>query len=1023
MWVRVNLVKISMGDEYMEQARYGALKELIERYQLYKKKADVRDISEETVRAWLNEFLGIFGWNVQDTSQVLQEKIVSRKQKEKLGTIHSEHTKPDYTLVNGSQIKTYLDAKKLSIDIFHDREAAFQVRSYGWSANVPCAFLSNFEQFVIFDCSYTPDRGQEAAVGAIQIDMEHYLSEFETLDRHLYKYSVYGNQLDQLYHTREIEGRSTVDAYFNKILSTFRVRLANELYQANREIISSFDSLNYYVQVILDRIVFIRVCESRGIEKTGLLKEFKEKGFWSEFQASCYLQFYQHYDGAMFDRDEVFGKIKLPDTVFDEFIDRLYYPYPYKFDAIPVRVIARVYEEFLSYALVVCRDKVSVVLKEDYVKTNGAVPTKEFVVDAVCSQTMDLSKIHTVRELLDIKILDPCCGSGVFLVSIYENLLEKLLELAEREHSQQYYFVESRGRRFATVEARQLLMRSCLFGIDYDQIAVEVTKMSLALKLIEDLDPYVLTQTGASGERILQDIHKNIVCGNTLAGTDMELEGEEIPYIKPVDLEEDVFRKVFREKGGFDYVLGNPPYVETKYFKAASAKMHLYLKNHYQSFEGKADLAVLFLERCLNLLNGKGRLGFVIQRRWFKTTYGRGARRVIADGGYLEKLFDIGTNDLFEKRITYVSIMVLHKTGNTQTTYAYVPGDVLKVREAFEKGPAAAKIPTEYFSENSWSPEFYEVDAIKRRYAGRWGTLGENKAIHIRDGIQALWKKLYHITDYVEKDGLLVGKNGFREEVKLELEMVKPVIYNRTFTPLKTLFPDAYCLFPYTGKTHRVRLSIEEIQVNYPYTYAYLTENKERLQAYVECREGSFWHTFTREHNHEWFESPKIIIPMTARDTIATLEQSRGLYMDNSNVWFINMDSGNVTVMKALTMLINSTVFSVFAKSGANPQSGGYYKFNKQFLAPVPVPNSKLSAENGEVRQLAKLYDELSKGLKEYEAADKRQKPYYKGILEAKWRKADQICILFYEMEEEDACKINEVGRVVDRVTGESGED
>lgn len=1009
----------------MLEDRYHALENLIKRYKLYINKARREDISEETIRTWINEFLGIFGWDVQNTNQVLQEKTLKVEQKEKLEEISSEHSKPDYTLVNGSNIKTFLDAKKLNVNIFNDKEAAFQIRSYGWSANVPCAFLTNFEQFSIFDCQYTPDRKQNANVGVIQLNIDNYLTEFKTLDDHLYRYYVYGNQLERLYDKKEIEGKRTVDSYFNKILSDFRIILANEIYSLNKTTMADSEMLNYYVQVILDRIVFIRVCESRGIEKTGLLRDYKEKRFWNVFKNSCYMQFYEHYDGAMFEKDEIFQNLNISDGIFNNFIDQLYYPFPYKFDVIPVKIIAKVYEEFLSYALVIKNNSVTIELKEDYVKTNGAVATREFVVDAICNETFDLKKIKTVEELMNTKILDPCCGSGIFLVVAYEKIANRLLELINLNKENRYaeLFVNINGTDYLTVYAKQQIMRKCLYGIDYDQVAVEVTKMSLALKIIDDTKISILSEVGIFGEQILKDIHKNIVCGNTLVSTDIELETFEISYIKPIDIQGNIFKTVFKDKGGFDYIVGNPPYVETKYFKAASSKMHLYMKSVFKTFEGKVDLAVLFVEKCVNLLNNTGKAGFIIQRRWFKTTYGKGARKFLSDGKYLEKIYDIKTNDLFKGRITYVSVIVLNKDVKNNVTYDYVLGNSLDVKNYFEKEHIGKRIPANYFLQEIWSPEFYEIESIKNKYSDKWGTIGQNRNIHIRDGIQALWKKIYHITGYVENDNYVIGENGFGETTKLEKDMVKPVIYNRTFSPLKKLIPDAFCIFPYTGANKRVKISIEEIHKTYPLTYEYLMKNKARIQGYVKCNEGQYWHTFTREHNHEWFDSSKIIIPMTAKDTLATFENAKGMYMDNANVWVINVDNSTEIVMKALTLIVNSTLFSVFAKSGANPQSGGYYKFNKQFLTPVPLPSEKLIDNNKEIKMLANIYDEILNLQGEFNDARQQQKLYYAGILEKKWNKVDEICNTFYEISKDDLIKIYDVGRIINRVTGESGEE
>lgn len=160
---------------------------------------------------------------------------------------------------------------------------------------------------------------------------------------------------------------------------------------------------------------------------------------------------------------------------------------------------------------------------------------------------------------------------------------------------------------------------------------------------------------------------------------------------------------------------------------------------------------------------------------------------------------------------------------------------------------------------------------------------------------------------------------------------------------------------------------------------------------------------------------------MTAKDVTATYEADHGFYMDNSNVWFINLDSGDDMVFKALTMIFNSTVFSVLAKSGAIALRGGYYKFNKQYLNPVPLPNEKLVPGNLKIRELADYYEELTGLQEKYEKAEQHNKIYFKSIMEHKWEKVDRICNEFYGLDVNDWTEIEKVGRVVDRVTGKEG--
>lgn len=990
------------------------LKVLIEKYYQYKHEKKTEELSEESTRAWINEFLDIFGWDVLNIQQIQQEKIVNGTQKEKLGEIDSTHTKPDYSLMNGSTVKAYLDAKNPDIDIFKNKDAAFQVRSYGWSAGLPCSFLTNFEQMVIFDCRYAPQKGEDANVAAKQITIDNYISEFDDLNNHFNRLFVYRNNLQKLYSSEKVEGFKTLDSNFNAFLSDFRIQLANELYLNNAGLIDE-EELNYYVQMILDRIVFIRVCESRKIEKEGLLLEFLKKGFWDEFKKSCYIDFYNHYDGAMFSRDKKFDQIVLFNDLFKSFINQLYYPYPYRFDVIPTKVIAKIYEEFLSYSLRVKNGIVIAELKEDYVKTNGAIPTQEFIADAICRETISKSRYDNYQEVLSTKVLDPCCGSGVFLLAAYEAFADIMMELTPSNNK---WCVVEDGKKYLTISAKQEIMKNCLFGIDCDPTAVEVTKMSLALKVIDDTDELYLNEIGVFGDRILRDIHNNIKIGNTLVDTDISCKAKDVKYIRPLNIQDVAFKNVFDEKGGFDYVIGNPPYVETKYFKSASLKVHDYLHDCYKTFEGKVDLSVLFIERTMGLLNCTGQLGMIIQRRWFKTNYGKSARNFITEGFHLHKLLDIETNALFKGRITYVSVMILTKEENLSVEYDLIKGEVSDVQLYFENPSEPTVIPADYFLSTVWAPELQAAFDIKNKYANKFGTVGENVNIDICDGIQALWKKAYDIVDYQECNGVIKGKNGFGKIVEIEEEMVKPVVYNRKFLPLREVIPDAYRVFPYKGTDHKTKISIEEVKEKYPLAYKYLKRNKKLITKKVKHNSGEYWHTYTREHNHDSFESSKIIVPMTTKETYATFVPDRGLYMDNSNVWFLNYCGSNIKIMKALTMIINSTLFSVFGKCGANPASNGYYKFNKQFLEPIPLPNKKITPSNNYIKKLTKLYDEIKALLKEYDKANETDKKSYRDMMKAKWQAVDECCMDMYEIENDERMIINSIGRIESRVPG-----
>lgn len=1000
---------------------------LIERYNRTTRLETKENVSEETIRTWLNEFLGLFGWDVQNTHEVLQERCLRGTAGERLREIRSHHRKPDYILVNGSNIKSFLDAKAPTVDIINDQQVAYQIRSYGWSAQVPCAFVSNFESFVIFDTRMSPTPDMPANYGATCITIDEYLEKFDVLCEHLSHDLICNNYLHALYETTAIEGGSRVDNHFSAVLSDFRLKIANNLLKNNESFRNDADALNYYTQVILDRIVFIRVCESKGIEEQEKLKSFcnSQNGFWESFKNSCYFEFYSHYDGPMFTRDAKFHELNVDNAVLEEFIQSLYYPYPYCFDVIPVKVIAKIYEEFLGINLVIKGNKVIAETKEEYIRTNGAVSTPEHIVDMICRQTIDITECQTVEELMEIEVLDPCCGSGVFLIACYEILAKRLTDIlrnnANEMQSHQELFCFLGDELMLTMEARRAIVKNCLYGIDCDAAAIEVTKMSIALKIVDGNNRLAWEDIGAFGKRVLREISDNIKLGNTLVDFDRTFNADQIVALKPLNIRNE-FAPVFETHGGFRYIVGNPPYVETKHYKAASPIMHEYLTDKYVTFEGKADLSVMFIERCLSVLALNGKFGLIVQRRWFKTNYGRMARNMITNGHFLRKMIDFKATDIFPGRITYVSIMVLEKGGNSQLQYYYMPAEADTIRTRFENADARGFFEGCQFQtidydggDSPWAFESFAIQSLKKRLQEKWGTLGQYPRLQVKDGIQALWKKMYHLQNVRFHNGIAIGKNGFNETVTVEEDILRAVIYNKVFYPFKKVEPNAYCIFPYNGASADP-IRFNEIEIRYPLTYQYLKDNENRIKENVQCREGSMWHTFTREHNQSMYDVDKIIIPMTAKDTIATYISNRGLYMDNANVWFITIPNADDRVMKAITCVINSTIFSVLGKAGANPQAGEYYKFNKQFLTPIPLPSSKLMAGSDGVFRLSTLFDHITELQDRYLASSPNQKEIFKRALNEKWADLDEVCFSMYEVTGAEKSQIQAIGRTISRI-------
>ncbi|MCL2865711.1 MAG: BREX-1 system adenine-specific DNA-methyltransferase PglX [Lachnospiraceae bacterium] len=627
------------------------------------------------------------------------------------------------------------------------------------------------------------------------------------------------------------------------------------------------------------------------------------------------------------------------------------------------------------------------------------------------------------------KNIDPACGSGAFLVVCFELISQRLIEIhsymSELENANSY-FVTNNNKTYLTVDAKREIIKNCLYGVDVDEAAIEVSKMSLALKVIDDNDLSILEEIGVFGGKILRDVHSNIKLGNTLVDIDISLSPEKWQSVKPLDIFNSGFADVFSNHGGFDFVVGNPPYVETKHYRLASPSMHEYIKEKFISFEGKADLAIIFIERCLSFLNGNGRLGFIVQKRFFKTTYGKAIRQMLSNRHSINKVIDIKTDKLFPGRMTYVAIMILTSHKNDAFLYESIPYEPIDLKTHFEKVITENDetieqvfIPTSVLSDGDvWAFESYKLLEQITELSKRFGAFGNYPNLHIKDGVQVLWKKVYHLTDYVISNGFVTGNNGFGENVKIELAATRPIIYNRLFHCFMDLQPTAYAIVPYEGSENKTPIKISEMKRRFPLAYAYLVKYEEIIKANVNYfNDDELWHTYTRVHNHDTFLEKKIIIPMTAKDTIATCSLDEGLYMDNANVWFIKVVGADDSEMKALTAIINSTAFSVFAKATANPQSGGYYKLNKQFLYPVPFPIKNIVGNKSIIEQLALLHDEIATLQNNFASSTPTSRDIVRSALEKKWSELDNICFILYELDEAQTQLIHNEGRTVCRVS------
>ena len=955
-------------------ARTDDFRVFVANYQKACKRGELDMASEETTRTWINQMLAVFGWNVRNTNHVLQEVQLEPSERVTLSGIGSTNIRPDYTLMNGRVRLFFLDAKRRTVNIKEDKGAAFQIRSYGWSIGASYSVVTNMDELAIYDCTAMPRNSDNADFARlVYLKVDDYADNFECLNSYLgYEEAINNNKKERFV------GRDSIDKNFSKTLNNIRLNLAQAIINGTHDIINIAD-LNLWTQIILNRILFIRVCEARGLERDGLLKDFARTDFWGQFKGSSYLTFYEHYDGPMFARINQIQSLNIDNDVFNELLSYLYYPSPYCFDVIPLKSISDIYDLFLGYHLEYDeRGILGNVLKSEFRKSNGAVTTPGHIVQNTIDSTIPPRYLQSLtnEQILDLKVLDPACGSGVFLVSIYDHLatqIERNIEENQDSLANQYLY-EKDGKKRLNLEGRKLIINKCLYGVDINQECVEVAKLSLSLKIIDGYEPCDFNNAGLYGYQILYGVGVNIKCGNSLVEPDIL---ERVSSITE-NLEELAATNIFDYKtafgdvfntGGFDYVIGNPPYVEVKNYNIALPCMSIYIKKRYRSSRnGKIDLAIPFIERGIELLNEHGSLGYIVQKRFFKTEYGKGIRKLLSSGRLLRTVYDYAETDLFEDRITYVAIVVSDKSKTAEETIKYtnsIDGECIDI---------AKEIITE---------------------------------TNIKVGVQVLWDDAFHIrVDHIDEN-YIYGSTAICENLQVERGACRVLLCNERFVPLSTRENTTYILFPYdveNGNVHPIQFS--DYESRYPFAGRYLRENRAVIERNVQTVPDRFpmldrdenWHLFTRANNHNAVYK-KLCIPMTAQNPQAAVVMQEDAYCDNANMFFVQIPEVTEDKLYAMAAVINSTPFAYFAKSIANPQQGGFYKFNKQFLDPVPFPCNEFSMFSEVMQRLAAIarrIEETNMAI----VANISSAPRFYTLLNRLWEEVDQLCCELYGLAE-----------------------
>ena len=734
-----------------EQAKE-KIKELVERFRNHRAEYHTPDYNETKTRiGFINPLFQALGWDVSHDEDRMEEyREVIHEDKIK---VQGKMKAPDYgfrVAGQGDKRLFFVEAKKPSVSLKANRESAYQLRIYGNSAQAPVSILTNFEELVIYDCTKLPKQSDSASVSRIKyFTYEDYIKEFDFIYDTFSWDAVHNGDFYKFVKSDTYKkGTQTLDKDFVESLNGWRKHLATSIALENKKL--NEEEINFVVQQTIDRLIFLRFCEDRGVEAYGQLQAASSKGDTYHNLFDIFKQADSKYNSGLFDfkKDTISAHLSIKNKVLKEIIEELYYPAcPYDFRAMPVEVLGNAYEQFLGKVIRISSShSARIEEKEDVRKAGGVFYTPQYIVEYIVENTVGkLIEGKTPKEIAEIKIVDPACGSGSFLIGAFQYLVKYHVKWyhdnpaeAKRAKALAPSLTGKNGGGLTTSEKKKILLNN-IFGVDIDVNAVEVTKLSLLLKCMEgETEASIKQQLSVFHERILPDLDNNIKSGNSLIDTDIydsEIDLGQEKKIKPFSWKKG-FPEVFKQ-GGFDAVIGNPPFIQLSSYSHTTDAEKGYLLSKYKSSMGRLNTFGFFTKKGIDLINEKRYLGFIIPNTITTQDYYEELREMILKNCSIEAIVNFDKLP-FKDAVVENVILILQRNlsekerANTKTSIVQVDEDASFVETRKIKQSLFIDSPKHSFNTNINT----ESNALKNKIINNTKKLGDylevNQAIALR---------------------------------------------------------------------------------------------------------------------------------------------------------------------------------------------------------------------------------------------------------------------------------------------------
>ena len=973
-----------------KETAYKKISELVQRFEEQYASYKNSDYNETlTRRDFIDPFFKALGWDM-DNEQGYAESFREVKHEDKL-KIGNAVKAPDYSFRANSEKKLFfVEAKKPSVVIKDDIHPAYQVRHYGWNGKLAISIVTDFEEFAIYDCTKKPFKTDKASVARMKyLTFRDYLNEFDFLWDTLARISVLRGSLDKYVQgTANKRGAETVDKDFLKTLDGWRTYLATSLSRDNKEL--NEEEINFSVQQTIDRIIFLRIAEGRKVEPEGNLQTAINQGDYYQNLFGIFKEADDKYNSGLFDfkKDTISKNLKIDNKVIKTIISELYVPKSqYEFSELSVEILGSAYEQFLGKVIrITPANHAKIEEKPEVRKAGGVYYTPEYIVEYIVKNTVGkLIEGKTPKEISKIKIVDPACGSGSFLIGAYNYLLN---------YHKNYYSNNgkpAKGRKedtltpeghLTTAEKKRILLNN-IYGVDIDVNAVEVTKLSLLLKCLEgETEASIAHQLSMFHERVLPTLENNIKSGNSLVSTDIyenelfevdkktkpfnwEKEFPEVFTVKNIEVEKpslsEKVKKALRKsveaekelneamrnyittvkepfiqyglQSGFDVVIGNPPWGAD-----LSKEVLFYLRiKHSSIIVRMIDSYMYFIKHSIDLLKIDGSFGMIIPSTFLNQSDMQLLRKLIAEELNLQVVINLGEKVFGPKVLNTSTILVFTKSllKDKEIVVAdireYNPddkGNALNEISLLQKDKwlelVKADPQTTYFTFNTSNVAL--LNKLKKKFT----PFSEIVEGEIQRGISPDYAKAFVIS----------SKEAASK--KIEKKILKPLVLGKHISRYSSIHTDEFILY-LTSK--------DNIDL-YPNAKAHLSEFKK----FITCREVAEgkhpWYALHRPRNPEIFSAKKFI-GLTTTKKLCLVYDDEGYHTTDALYVFKTKAGINE---KAILAILHSKVFQFLYDTAIQGGQRVIPQVKAVFLNALPFPNIEKSQT-----EIIKLVDQLLK--------------------------------------------------------------